>query len=288
MTLFWQRRSASRAACPRSPAARYAANARSRSVMAASGSPIHHADSAYASMSPGCSCPAASAFANRSCESRHAWRSKAAAAASRSWRSAISAMGTFCTVARPMDSVRDSTARSRHLDWDGCLNLRDLGGLPIEAGGSTAWGAFVRGDTLCGLTETGRGALLGYGIRTVIDLRSSEEITREPNPFAALPDVVSYVHQPLNDPATESRLSVTASATERYLVMIDAAGTAGRLAAGFGPMAGAPPRGGLVPCFAGRDPTRVVAAPLLRPAGGRPGGVVGGHQAAHEAEGAGR
>src|SRR5687768_15245883 len=218
-------------------------------------------------MSEGSSWPTASAFAYRSCESRQACRSKAAAAASRSWRSAISAMGTFCTVARPMDSVRDSTARSRHLDWDGCLNLRDLGGLPIEAGGSTAWGAFVRGDTLCGLTETGRGALLGYGIRTVIDLRSSEEITREPNPFAALPDVVSYVHQPLNDPATESRLSVTASATERYLVMVDAAGTAGRLAAVFGSMAGAPPGGVLFHCFAGRDRTGIVAALLLRLAG---------------------
>src|SRR5688500_8340242 len=176
-------------------------------------------------------------------------------------------MGTFCTVARPMDSVRDGTARSRHLDWEGCLNLRDLGGHPTEDGGLTAWGAFVRGDTLCGLTETGRGALLGYGIRTVIDLRSSEEITREPNPFAALPHVVSYLHQPLNDPATESRLSVTASATERYLLMVDAAGTAGRLAAIFASMAGAPPGGVLFHCFAGRGRTGIVAALLFCLAG---------------------
>jgi len=154
--------------------------------------------------------------------------------------------------------------RSRHLDWDGCLNLRDLGGLPTENGATTAWGAFVRGDTLCGLTESGRKALRGYGIRTVIDLRSAEEITTEPNPFAALPDVVSYVHQPLNDPATESRLAVTASATERYLVMVDAAGTAGRLAAVFGSMASAPSGGVLFHCFAGRDRTGIVAALLLR------------------------
>jgi len=183
-----------------------------------------------------------------------------------------------------MDRVRDSRGgeRSRHLDWDGCLNLRDLGGLPIEAGGLSAWGAFVRGDTLCGLTETGRGALLGYGIRTVIDLRSSEEITREPNPFAALPDVVSYVHQPLNDPATESRLSVTASATERYLVMVDAAGTAGRLAAVFGSMAGAPPGGVLFHCFAGRDRTGIVAALLLRLAGVGTGVIVRDYEATDE------
>lgn len=157
-----------------------------------------------------------------------------------------------------------SDARSRHLDWDGCLNLRDLGGLPTEDGHTTAFGAFVRGDTLCGLTEAGRGALLGYGIRTVIDLRSPEELTAEPNPFAALPDVVSYVHRPLNDPATETRLSVTASAAERYVLMTDAAAVRERLAAIFSSMASAPEGGVLFHCFAGRDRTGVVAALLLR------------------------
>ena len=157
--------------------------------------------------------------------------------------------------------------RSRHLDWDGCLNLRDLGGLPTEDGGLTSYGAFVRGDTLCGLTDSGRGALLGYGIRTVIDLRSMQEITSEPNPFAALPDVISYVHRPLNDPATETRLSVTADAAERYVLMTDAAAVAKRIGAIFTSMADAPPGGVLFHCFAGRDRTGVVAALLLRLAG---------------------
>lgn len=157
--------------------------------------------------------------------------------------------------------------RSRHLEWEGCLNLRDLGGLPTEDEGTTAWGAFVRGDTLCQLTESGRGALLGYGIRTVIDLRSSEEITAEPNPFAALPDVVSYLHRPLNDPATETRLSRAAGAAERYILMTDAAAGAARLAAIFSSMARAPEGGVLFHCFAGRDRTGLVAALLLRLAG---------------------
>ncbi len=157
--------------------------------------------------------------------------------------------------------------RSRHLDWDGCLNLRDLGGLPTEDGGLTSYGAFVRGDTLCGLTDSGRGALLGYGIRTVIDLRSMNEITAEPNPFVALPDVISYVHRPLNDPATETRLSVTADAAERYVLMTDSAAVAKRIGAIFTSMAGAPPGGVLFHCFAGRDRTGVVAALLLRLAG---------------------
>lgn len=157
--------------------------------------------------------------------------------------------------------------RSRHLEWEGCRNLRDLGGLPTEDGGATAYGAFVRGDTLCHLTDAGRGELLGYGIRTVIDLRSPLEITAEPNPFAALPDVVSYVHRPLNDPATESRLSVTADATERYLLMTGSAATGRRLAGIFASMAAAPEGGVLFHCFAGRDRTGIVAALLLRLAG---------------------
>lgn len=157
--------------------------------------------------------------------------------------------------------------RSRHLDWDGCLNLRDLGGLPTEDGGLTSYGAFVRGDTLCGLTDSGRGALLGYGIRTVIDLRSMNEITAEPNPFAALPDVISYVHRPLNDPATETRLSVTADAAERYVLMTDADAVAKRIGTIFTSMAEAPPGGVLFHCFAGRDRTGIVAALLLRLAG---------------------
>jgi len=152
--------------------------------------------------------------------------------------------------------------RSRHLDWDGCLNLRDLGGLPTEAGGLTSYGAFVRGDTLCGLTDSGHGALLGYGIRTVVDLRSMSEITAEPNPFAALPDVVTYIHRPLNDPETEARLSVTGTAAERYRTMVDSAGP--RIGAIFASFATAPAGGILFHCFAGRDRTGIVAALLLR------------------------
>jgi protein-tyrosine phosphatase len=152
-------------------------------------------------------------------------------------------------------------ARTRHLDWDGCLNLRDLGGLTTEDGRTTAWGQFVRGDTLCGLSDAGRGAALGYGIRTVVDLRSVEEITAEPNPFAALPDVVSYIHHPFNDPATEATISEQPSATQRYLTMVDEGGT--RIARVFTAFASSGPAV-LFHCYAGRDRTGIVAALLLR------------------------
>ena len=36
----------------------------------------------------------------------------------------------------------------RVLEWEGCVNVRDLGGLPTEDGGETRRGAVVRSDTV--------------------------------------------------------------------------------------------------------------------------------------------
>ncbi len=37
---------------------------------------------------------------------------------------------------------------TRHLDWDGCFSVRDLGNLPTGEGRRTRWGALVGGDSL--------------------------------------------------------------------------------------------------------------------------------------------
>ena len=41
------------------------------------------------------------------------------------------------------------------LVWDGCLNVRDLGGLPTEDGGETRFGAVVRADSVRQLSDDG-------------------------------------------------------------------------------------------------------------------------------------
>ena len=43
----------------------------------------------------------------------------------------------------------------RVLRWDGCVNVRDLGGLPLADGGETAYRVVVRADWLPGLSEAG-------------------------------------------------------------------------------------------------------------------------------------
>ena len=45
--------------------------------------------------------------------------------------------------------------RERTLAWEGCLNVRDLGGHPTEDGGETLWGRVIRADSVHSLTDKG-------------------------------------------------------------------------------------------------------------------------------------
>jgi protein-tyrosine phosphatase len=71
--------------------------------------------------------------------------------------------------------VRGPARPDRILRWDGCVNVRDLGGLPLADGGATAHRVVVRADWLPGLSEEGRRALVDYGVSLVVDLRPDRE-----------------------------------------------------------------------------------------------------------------
>ena len=60
--------------------------------------------------------------------------------------------------------------KNRILTWEGCTNVRDLGGLRACDGRMTRWGAVVRSDTPARLNAAGWAALYAYGIRTIISL----------------------------------------------------------------------------------------------------------------------
>jgi len=68
----------------------------------------------------------------------------------------------------------------RTLTWDGCVNVRDLGGIPLEDGGTTRFGAVIRSDNLRGLTEDGWRALEGHRVARIVDLRWPEELAQDP------------------------------------------------------------------------------------------------------------
>ena len=82
-----------------------------------------------------------------------------------------------------------SAARERHLDWEGCFNVRDLGGLPAAGGTRTAWGSLVRADSLSRLSAAGWQALLDHGVRTVIDLRNPREREQAPDLAPRPPEI---------------------------------------------------------------------------------------------------
>ena len=58
----------------------------------------------------------------------------------------------------------------RVLTWDGCINVRDLGGLKTFDGHETCWRQIVRSDSPARLSAAGWSALYAYGIRTIITL----------------------------------------------------------------------------------------------------------------------
>jgi protein-tyrosine phosphatase len=88
----------------------------------------------------------------------------------------------------------------RTLDWAGCFNVRDLGGLPIADGGLTHRGAIVRADSLARLEAQGWQELEAYGIRTVVDLRNASELGEDAAPR---PASIETVNIPLD--VTEDR-----------------------------------------------------------------------------------
>lgn len=61
---------------------------------------------------------------------------------------------------------------NRILTWEGCNNVRDLGGLDASDGTKTRWGAVVRGDHPAKLTESGWASLHEHGVCTIISLRT--------------------------------------------------------------------------------------------------------------------
>ena len=79
----------------------------------------------------------------------------------------------------PSADVIDKAA-ARTLLWDGCVNVRELGGIPTEDGGVTRTGSVVRSDNVAGLTPAGWRALEDHGIDRIIDLRWPEEAAEDP------------------------------------------------------------------------------------------------------------
>ncbi len=160
---------------------------------------------------------------------------------------------------------------TRALAWEGCLNVRDLGGVQLPGGGVTRFGALMRADNVGRLTHAGWRSLAGHGVVRIVDLRWAEERAEDP-PRELEVDVVHVSLLGRFDPDYSDDV-------DRY---IEAGDPAGYWAAAYGRMisrhranfgvalaaiADAPDGAVLFHCTAGRDRTGLVSALLLSLAG---------------------
>ena len=160
---------------------------------------------------------------------------------------------------------------ARDLVWDGCSNVRDLGGHATGDGGTTRFGAVVRSDSRAHLTDAGWTALLAYGVSRIVDLRRDDELADDP-PRAA---EVEVVHVSLmagierGDPGWTAMVVEAEAAPDalgEYVVFYDwmLERCAPAIVRALAAVASAPPGAVVVHCVGGKDRTGLVAALLLR------------------------
>jgi protein-tyrosine phosphatase len=156
----------------------------------------------------------------------------------------------------------------RRLQWDGCLNVRDLGGFTTRDGRRTRTGALVRMENPAHLSAEGLQAMLAHGVTTVIDLRYPMEIKHYPHLTEAIQthnieNAPLIVNIPLLDEGNrpEDDEAFTRSRDEWHARVIDTAGNA--VAAIMRTIAHADPGAVVVHCAAGKDRTGIVSALVL-------------------------
>jgi protein-tyrosine phosphatase len=168
----------------------------------------------------------------------------------------------------------------RVLVWEGCNNVRDLGGLHTSDGRTTRWGAIVRSDTPARLTAEGWSVLYEYGIRTIITLRTHGMQENELDFTLPYPDL-AVVQTPIEDITDKEFLNKWA-ATELWSTPLYYKDALQRWpeqhAAVVSAVAQAQPGGVLFHCIRGHDRTGIIALLLLSLAGVTPDEIVADYE----------
>jgi protein tyrosine/serine phosphatase len=175
------------------------------------------------------------------------------------------------------------------IELEGAVNARDLGGLPTIDGGSTVHGRLLRSENLQELTPGDVSRLVEeLGVTTVVDLRSTNEVTIEgPAPLDALSGV-RHAHHPVlkefldvSDTLKAALLTDSIEADrERYPEDLMCGHYLGYLENRPEEVVGAlrtittAPGAAIVHCAAGKDRTGVVVALALTVAGVQPEAIV--------------
>ena len=166
-------------------------------------------------------------------------------------------------------SANTDLITNRDLAWDGCANVRDLGGL-----GRIKPGAVVRMEAPTRLTATGWASAWDYGVRTVLDLRAADEDWPDEAPR---PAGITTVRAPIDpEPGTpfhDHWAPIDNMASPMYLPAL-LAEYPERVVAAVRAIATAEPGCVVFHCAGGKDRTGLIALVLLVLAGAEPGEIV--------------
>ena len=174
----------------------------------------------------------------------------------------------------------------RVLLWEGCSNVRDLGGLTTCDGRMTRWGAIVRSDTPARLTPAGWSALYAYGIRTIITLRTHGMLEDELDFTSPYSDLIAL--QVAIEDVTDSEFVERWAASELWATPLyykDALWRwPERHAAVISAIAQAQPGGVLFHCIRGNDRTGIIALLVLALAGVTPDDMIADYELSPDLE----
>ncbi len=166
--------------------------------------------------------------------------------------------------------------KERVLAWEGCVNVRDMGGLHTGDGRMTRWGSIVRGDTPARLSPAGWSALHDYGIRTILSLRTHGMVEDQldfTSPYSDIA-VVQAPIEDITDPEFVRRWADSGLWCTPLYYPDALRRWPGRHAAVISVVARAQPGGVLFHCIRGNDRTGIIALLLLALAGVTPDDMV--------------
>jgi protein-tyrosine phosphatase len=174
----------------------------------------------------------------------------------------------------------------RVLVWEGCTNVRDLGGLRTGDGRTTRWGAVIRSDSPARLTAEGWSALYAYGIRTIVTLRTDGMAEDELNITPPHSDVVTV--QVAIEDVTDVEFVRQWASTDLWCTPLYYREALRRWpdrhAAAISAIARARPGGVLFHCIRGNDRTGIIALLLLALVGVTPDDIIADYELSPDPE----
>lgn len=144
-------------------------------------------------------------------------------------------------------------------------NFRDLGGYPTVDGRQTRWRTLFRADGLYRLTPGDADRVVALGVRTVVDLRTENEVTQRGR-FPVASHTVAYHHLPIIDATWGETATLETEDVVEFLVwayrqMLEVA--APRFADAMRLLAGSGALPAVFHCAAGKDRTGLLSALVL-------------------------